>query len=152
MADKLLLVLTSSHLSPKAGGEVHMACVRSAVLHGSEAWGRTTSDLVQLHRNNCTVIRWICGTKDQDETLSSPLLQKLGIKVITTVLRSIRLRWHGYVQCASSFIRDLTLPGPRRRGRHRNTLPECVKTDVGVWDLAGVDVPDRVAGKTGVSP
>ena len=33
---KLLPVLTSRHLSPKVRGKVYMACVRSAMLHGSE--------------------------------------------------------------------------------------------------------------------
>ena len=42
---KLLPVLTTRHLSPKIRGKVYEACVRSAMLHGSETWGPNNREL-----------------------------------------------------------------------------------------------------------
>ena len=78
---KLLPFLTTRHLSPKVRGKVLHASVRSAMLHGSETWGSAAALPQWLH-----LIRWICGTKDQDETPSASLLKILGIEDITTVL------------------------------------------------------------------
>ena len=77
-----------------------------------------------LRCNDCTMIRWICGTKDWVETSSVSLLQKLGIKDFTTVLRNGQLTWYGHVQHASSCIKSVTElphPGPRGKGRSRKT-------------------------------
>ena len=82
---KLLPVLTSRHLSPRIRGKVYEVCVRSAMLHGSQMWGPKEPVLRWLHRNDHTMIRWICGIKDRDETPSVSLLQKLGIEDITSV-------------------------------------------------------------------
>ena len=150
---KLLPILTTRHLSPKVRGKVYTACVRSAMLHGSETWAPNASDLQRLRRNDRSMIRWICGTKDQDETPSATLLQKLGIDDITAVLRSRRLRWSGHVQRATSCINsvtDLVIPGIRGRGRPRKTWLECVRKDVSECGLSGIDPQDRVAWRAGV--
>ena len=41
---KLLLILTSKRVSPLTCGNVFSACVRSAILHGSETWAPTAPD------------------------------------------------------------------------------------------------------------
>ena len=120
---KSLLVLTARHLSPMRG-KVYKACVRSTMPHGSRTWGPNILDLEQLCRNDRTVIRWICGTKDRAETSPVSLFHKLGIKDFISVLRSGRLRWYGHVQ----HVTNLPIPGPRRKGRHRKTWSKCVKT------------------------
>ena len=76
------------------------------------------------HHNDTTMIRWICDTKDCDETPSASLLQKLGIVDITAVLRSRQLRWYGHVQGATSSMRsvtDLEIPSTIGWGRPRKT-------------------------------
>ena len=150
---KPLPALTSKHLSPKVHSKVCTACVCSAMLHGRETWGWNILDLKQLCRNDRAMIRWICGTKDRVDTSSVSLLQKLGIKDITAVLRSGRLRWYGHVQRAMSRIKsvtDLPLPGPRGKGRPRKTWSECVKTDISDCGLTGVDPQDRNAWRVSV--
>ena len=64
---KLLPILTSKHVSLLTRGKVFNACVRSALLHGSETWAPTASDLQRLRRNDRSMIRWICGIKPHDE-------------------------------------------------------------------------------------
>ena len=95
------------------------------MLHSREMWGLNTLNLKRLRCNDRAMICWICGTKIQDETPSASLLKKLGIKDITAVDRSRRLRCYGHVQHATSCIKsvtDLPLPGPREKGRPRKTL------------------------------
>ena len=49
---ELLPVLTSRHLSYKAGGHVYSSCVRSAMLHASETWPLTKTNLQRLQCND----------------------------------------------------------------------------------------------------
>ena len=49
---RLLPILTSKHVSLRTRGKVFNACVRSALLHGSETWAPTAPDLQRLHRND----------------------------------------------------------------------------------------------------
>ena len=65
---KHLPVATSRHLSHKMRGKMYEACVRSAMLHGSENWGPKEPELRRLHRSDLAMIRRICGINDRDET------------------------------------------------------------------------------------
>ena len=49
-------------------GKVYEACVRSAMLHGSETWGSNNHALQRPLRNDYARIRRICGIRDRDET------------------------------------------------------------------------------------
>ena len=150
---RLLPILTSKHLSPKVRGKVYSACVRSAMLHGSETWGPNAADLQRLRRNDRSMIRWICGVKDRQEVPSDQLLRKLGICEITAVLRSRRLRWAGHVARAKSCInkvKDMEVSGCKGAGRPRKTWAMCVKDDVSKCDLSSIDMLDRDAWRNGV--
>jgi len=85
---KLLPILTSKHISLKIRGKVFTACVPSTMLHGSETWAPNASDLQRLRRNDCAMIRWICGAKLEDEISLAVLHQKLDLDEITAVLHS----------------------------------------------------------------
>ena len=61
-------------------GKVYPACVRSAMPHVSETWGRNTSDLKRFLHNDRAMIHCICSTKDQDETPQASLRIKLGVR------------------------------------------------------------------------
>ena len=80
----------------------YTAYIHLAMLHDSETQGPNASypDLQWLHRNDCLIICWICGTKYWDETTLASLLQKLGTEDIAAVLRSWHFRWSGHVQHA----------------------------------------------------
>ena len=65
---------------------------------------------------------------------------------ITAVLRTRRLRWYGHVQRATSCINSITrlgLPGTRDRGRPRKTWSACVRNDMTICNLDGVNPLDR---------
>ena len=63
---ELLPVLTSHHLSYKTRGHVYSSWVRSAMLHASETWPLTKTNLQRLQRNDRAMIRQICSIKPED--------------------------------------------------------------------------------------
>ena len=63
---ELLPVLTSRHLSYKTRGHVYSSCVRRAMLHASETWPLTKTNLQRLQRKDRAMIRQICSIKPED--------------------------------------------------------------------------------------
>ena len=61
---KPLPVLTTRYLSPMMRGKVYTACAPSDMLYGRETWGPNTFDPWLLCQDDCTMICWICGTKN----------------------------------------------------------------------------------------
>ena len=73
---ELLPVLTSRHLSYKTRGHGYSSCVRSAMLHASETWPLTKTN---MQHNDRAMIRQICSIKPEDMATVRPreLLAKL---------------------------------------------------------------------------
>ena len=72
---------------------------------------------------------------------------------ITAVLRTRRLRWYGHVQRATSCINSITrlgVPGTRNRGRPRKTWSACVRNDMTICNLDGINLLDRNSWRTSV--
>ena len=103
---ELLPVLTSCHLSYKTRGHVYSSCVRSAMLHASETWPLTKTNLQRLQRNDRAMIRQICSIKPEDvaRVRSSKLLAKLQLEDLDLILRERRLRWFGHVTRSNGTI------------------------------------------------
>ena len=100
---ELLPVLTSCHLSYKTCGDVYSSCVRSAILHASETWPLTKTNLQRLQRNDRAMIRQICSIKpgDMATVRSSKLLAKLLLEDLDLILRERRLCWFRHVDRSS---------------------------------------------------
>ncbi len=86
---KLLPILTNKHLFLKSRGRVFDACVRSALLYGSETWAPTAPD---VHRADRAMVRWICGVKLCDRVPTTKLYALFGLEEISYALGTIRLR------------------------------------------------------------
>ena len=86
---ELLPVLTSCHLSYKTRGHVYSSCMRSAMLHASESWPLTKTNLQRLQRNDRAMIRQICSIKPEDVATvrSCELLAKLELENLYLILR-----------------------------------------------------------------
>ena len=77
----------------------------------------------------------------------------LGVQEVTAALQTRRLRWYGHVARSSSCINSITsmtIPSARRRGRHKKTWSECVKTDMKMCSLGSIDPLNREAWGLGV--
>jgi len=147
---KVVAVLTTRHTSLKIRGKAFSACVRSAMLHGSETWALNSSDLQRLQQNDRAMVRWICGSKLAEHTPTSSLLHKLGIPEITEVLRFRHLRWYGHVQHATTQINHVTHSAIPGSGRPRKTWSESIKKDIVTCDLVSVSPLDRTAWRAAV--
>ena len=150
---KVLPILTSKHVSPLTRGKVFSACIRSALLDGSKTWAQTAPDLQKYRRNDRAMIHWICCVKSHDEVPMETLYTKLEIQEVAVALRTKHLRWYGHVARASSWTNSITriaIPGPRGRGRPRKSWSECVKADVDVCNLKGIDLQNGEDWKSGV--
>ncbi|XP_053405146.1 uncharacterized protein LOC128558896 [Mercenaria mercenaria] len=151
---KLLPIWTSKHVFLKTRGEVFNACVRSALLHGSEKWAPSAPDLQRLCRNDRSMIQWICGIKPNDDVPIAALYAKLGLQEVTEAIRTRRLRWYGHVIRASSCINSIlsmSISNSKGRGRPRKTWLECVKGDLKAYNLDSFDPHDREAWRLGVN-
>ena len=154
---RLLPLLTSRHLSLKIRGELYSACVRSAMLYGSETWAITKTSLQRLERNDGYMIRRICRVRPMQGTHTNELRDRMGIQEVSEVLRARRLRWFGHTQRATSCINtiiDMPIPGPRGRGGQKKTWSTCVKDDQRVMgmrnDAGAVDPKKRRDWRDGV--
>ena len=63
---KLLPILTSKHVSPLTRGKEFSACVRSALLHGSELGHQQPKIYRGFIEMIGAMIRWICSVKPHD--------------------------------------------------------------------------------------
>ena len=129
------------------------ACIGSALLHGNETWAPKAPDLQRLRRNDRAIIHWICSAKLHDEVPMETLYTKLRIQEVAVVLRTKGLRWCGHAACASCWTNSITsiaIPCPRGRGRPMKSWSECVKADVNVCNLEGINLQNREAWRSGV--
>ena len=141
---ELLPVLPSRHLSYKTRGHVYSSCVRSAMLHASETWPLTKTNLQRLQRIDRAMIRQICRIKPEDVATvrSSELLAKLELEDLNLILRERRLRWFGHVERSSGAIRtacDIQIDGRRGAGRPKLTWKKLTERDCREWKLMTVE-------------
>ena len=153
---ELLPVLTSHHLSYKTRGHVYSSCVRSVMLHASETWPLTKTNLQRLQRNDRAMIRQICSIKPEDvaRVRSSKLLANLQIEDLDLILRERRLRWFGHVERSSGAIRtayNMQIDGKRGAGRPKQTWKKLTEKDCREWKLVTADPQERSTWRSGVS-
>ena len=77
------------------------------MLHASETWPLTKTNLQRLQSNDRVMIRQICSIKPEDVATvrSSELLAKLQLEDLDFILGERRLGWFGHEECSSGAIR-----------------------------------------------
>ena len=149
---ELLPVLTSRHLSYKTRGHVYSSCVRSTMLHASESWPLTKTN---LQRNDRAMIRQICRIKPEDVATvrSHELLVKLELEDLDLILRERRLHCFGHVEHSIGAIRtacDIQIDGRWGPGRPKLTWRKLTERDRCEWKLTTVDPQERSTWRSGV--
>ena len=152
---ELLPVLTSRNHSYKTRGHVYSSCLRSAMLHASETWPLTKTNLQCLQHNDRAMIRQICSIKPEDVVTvrSSKLLTKLELEDLDLILRERRPCWFGHVERSSGAIRtacDKQIDGRRGAGRPKLTWKKLMERDCREWKLTTVDPQERSTWRSGV--
>ena len=125
------------------------------MLHASETWPLTKTNLQCLQRNDRAMIRQICSIKPEDvpTVRSSELLAKLKLEDLDLILRERRLRWFGHVERSSGAIRtacNIQIEGRRGAGRPKLTRKKLMERDCREWKLTTVDPQERSTWRSGV--
>ena len=125
------------------------------MLHASETWPLSKTNLQRLQRNDRAMIRQICSIKPEDVATvrSSELLSKLQLEDLDLILRERRLRWFGHVELSSGAIRtsyDIQIEGRWGAGRPKQTWKKLTEKDCCEWKLTTVDPQERSTWSSGV--
>ena len=128
-------LLTSRVFSHRMKGKLYTACVRSVMLYGSETWPLKEDDISRIVRTDMQMVRWMCNVSLRDRKSSEELRNRLGIAIITDVMRQTRLRWFGHVERMDienpvSNCRFIEVGGQRGRGRPCKTWTQLIKDDL----------------------
>ena len=93
-----LLPLLASRAPPlEMKGRVYASCVRSSMTYGSETRSLLIDVGLKFDRAEMQMIRWMCGISMKDRRTNVELRMLVGVEPTTTVSRSGRLTWYGYV-------------------------------------------------------
>ena len=78
-------------------GRVYASCVSSSMAYGSETRPLLVDVGLKFERAEMQIIRRMCGISMKDRRTNEELRRLVGVEPITTVIRSVRLGWYGYV-------------------------------------------------------
>jgi len=147
---QLVPLLTNKDILLKVKGKLYSSCVRSSMLHGSEAWPIRKENEVALQRVEMRMVRSICGLKLQDRIPSKGLRERLGLDDIISVLQQNRLWWYGHMlrkEQDNDWVKkcmEYEVDGARPRGRPKKTWREIVEKDCQTRGLNREDVVDHI--------
>ena len=94
---ELLPFMTSRAPPLEMKGRVYASCVRNSMSYGSETRPLPVDVGLTFERAEMQMNRWMCGISLKDRRTNQELRRLVGVKPITTVIRSGRLRWYGHV-------------------------------------------------------
>jgi hypothetical protein len=129
-------------------GRIYSACVRSAMIYGSETWPVKVEDTQKLERAERMMVRHMCGVTLKDRKSSQELRERLEIEGVTDIIRRGRLRWFGHVERKKDndlvkACQRLDITGKRGKGRGKKTWRECVEEDMKVLGVREQDAQGR---------
>ena len=133
-------LLTTKAISLKVKGELYAACVRSGMLYGSETWPIKVEESQRLHRNEMSMIRWMCSVTMRGRYHCEELRAWVGINPIVDVMRQRRLRWFGHIERRedNSWLKKvqiLAVDGHIECGRPHKTWEHVTMEDLRVKGL-----------------
>ena len=132
---ELLPVLTSRHLSYKTCGHVYSSCVWSAMLHASETWPLTKTNLQCLQRND--KVKRATGTASGPR----PHFEREKASLVWAC---------GAFECAIRTAYDMKIDVKRGAGRPKQTWKKLTEINCREWKLTTVDPQERSTWKSGV--
>ena len=131
--------------SLKMKGKVYKSCVRSAMLHGSEAWCLKEKEMAVLRRTERAKIRAMCGVKLLDQRNSEELMDMLGIKQsLDRMAKASSMRWYCHVlrKDENVTVKALKFEVSGSRGRPKQTWKKQVENEMKKNGLVKEDACD----------
>ena len=134
-------------MSLRMKGELYKACVRSAMIYGSETWTVKEEQKRKLETNEMRMLRMICGVTLRDRISNEEIRSRVHVAPLGTVITRNRLRWFGHVvrREDESLIKQALDMRAERRGRGRPKLrwEELVSRDMKIKGLSREDALNR---------
>ena len=133
-------------------GQVYASCVRCSMTYGSETRPLLVDVGLKFQRAEMQMIRWMCGISLKDRRTNEELRRLVGVELITTFIRSGRLRWYGHVMRKGdeNWVKkcmEYRVECRRPVGRPRKTWLESVEADMAELEIDKEDVHDRRTGE-----
>ena len=149
-------LLCNKRIPLKSRSSIYDACVRSVMLYGSETWPLTQRLEKVIVSCDRRMLRYMAGVRLQDHIPSEVVAGRCGLRQISDVLRTKRLRWYGHVRRREdgeplATVRDWTVEGRRPRGRPRKTWLDNVREDMRAWNLTDDMTEDRQMWKNAIA-
>ena len=120
--------------------DLYCACIRSAMLYGSETWALTAGLEKKLEANELRMLRYMTGIKWQDKISNEKVRRRCKINKLGNEIRSRRLRWFGHVKRKEGgnliegvMNKNLNVCSPR--GRPTKKWFQNIEEDLSAWDL-----------------
>ena len=125
------------------------------MLHASETWPLTKTNLQRLQRNDRAMMGQIGNIKPENvaRVRSSKLLAKFQFEDFDLILKERRLRWFGHVERSKGAFRtayDMQIDGKRGAGRPKQRWKKLTEKDCPEWKLTTVDPQERSTWRSGV--
>ena len=105
------------------------------MIYGSETRPMLVDVRLKFERTEIQMIRWTCGVSMKDRRINEELRMLAGVEPITTVIRSGRPGWYGYLMRKSDedWVKkcmEFRVEGRRPVGRPIRTWLESVEVDM----------------------
>ena len=121
--------IDQSIVRPEDSPQTQSESIRGHNQTGSDVWKRMLGDESEQQEEDCYTTemrmpRGILGVTGRDDMRNGDIRRISHVSPIDEVMLSGRLRWCGHVQRrdennVTHRVKDLTIPGTRRRGRPR---------------------------------
>ena len=120
--------------------DLYCACIRSAMLYGSETWALTEGLEKRLEANELRMLRSMTEITWHDKISNEEVRRRCKINKLGNEIRSRRLRWFGHVKRKEGgnliegvLNKNLNVSSPR--GRPTKKWHQNIEEDLRAWDL-----------------
>ena len=143
---KVSSLVVNRSIDLKTRGRVVEACVRSALLYGTETWALTDRLMDVLQRCDCKMLKYMAGVKWQDGKSSIDVRDVCGMEDLFVKMRQRRLRFLGHVRSEESLlneVEEMRIGGRRRAGRPKKKWRACLAEDMSTLGVKEYMAHDR---------
>ena len=84
-------------MSLRTKGELFKACVKSAMIYGSETWPLKEGQKSRLGTNEMRMLRMICGVTLRDRISNKEIRSRVHVASLGKVVVRYRLWWLGHI-------------------------------------------------------
>ena len=140
-------LLVNRHIGLRTRGRIYEACIRSAMLYGSETWALTDRLKEVLCSSDRRMLRYMVGVRWQESRSNQEVADMCGLEDLSAKLRKRRLTWFGHVKRAEGGllleVEEMRVEGRRPVGRPKKRWKDCVTEDMNFLGIDERVIQDR---------